>query len=429
MRFRLFGMALVLALVSCPHGIAQGPPSLEFSFSNPGARSMGFGGAFVALADDATAAFANPAGLQQLVRPEVSLELRRWSYDTPYTAGGRVSGEPTEFGIDTTTALRFGVSSEATTGISFVSFVQPLGKWTIAVYPHQLAKFQSDILTGGFFEAVPDGTFREFDQRVMTSLDLETSGFSTTYRVSDRFSAGVGLSYMEGALLFTTGNYFPDGFFDEPVYRPQNQLSQTVVEFDDSDWGLTAGFLWQISSHWRIGGACRQGPAFKGNASVYAGALLEPETPAGTLLESISGTPIAFPDVYGVGAVFQSESLTVSLEWTHVEYSTIVESLDPEQFDDLPVVDDADELHVGFEYVFLRPDPVIALRLGSWLDPDHRFRADGGGAVFQAFFQPGDDEVHVAAGLGLAWRSFQLDIAVDRSDLVDTSSLSAIYRF
>ena len=51
----------------------EAPPALEFSFSNPGARSMALGGAFVALADDATAAFANPAGLVQLLRPEVSL--------------------------------------------------------------------------------------------------------------------------------------------------------------------------------------------------------------------------------------------------------------------------------------------------------------------------------------------------------------------
>jgi hypothetical protein len=49
---------------------------LQLSFSDPGARSMGFGGAFVALADDATAAFANPAGLVQLLRPEVSVEGR-----------------------------------------------------------------------------------------------------------------------------------------------------------------------------------------------------------------------------------------------------------------------------------------------------------------------------------------------------------------
>ena len=36
---------------------------LEFNFSNPGARSLAMGGAFVGRADDASAAYANPAGL------------------------------------------------------------------------------------------------------------------------------------------------------------------------------------------------------------------------------------------------------------------------------------------------------------------------------------------------------------------------------
>ena len=36
---------------------------LTFNFRNPGARSLGMGGAFLGLADDATAAETNPAGL------------------------------------------------------------------------------------------------------------------------------------------------------------------------------------------------------------------------------------------------------------------------------------------------------------------------------------------------------------------------------
>jgi hypothetical protein len=34
----------------------------QFNFNNPGARALGMGGAFVAVADDATAVIANPAG-------------------------------------------------------------------------------------------------------------------------------------------------------------------------------------------------------------------------------------------------------------------------------------------------------------------------------------------------------------------------------
>ncbi|MDH3546177.1 MAG: hypothetical protein OEN22_03720, partial [Gammaproteobacteria bacterium] len=84
------------------------PPTLQFSFSNPGARSMGFGGAFVALADDATAAFANPAGLVQITRAEISLEGRSWSYATPFTLRGRVEGEPTGIGVDVVAGLSSG---------------------------------------------------------------------------------------------------------------------------------------------------------------------------------------------------------------------------------------------------------------------------------------------------------------------------------
>ena len=37
-----------------------------------GARALGMGGAFIAVADDATAASWNPGGLTQLERPEIS---------------------------------------------------------------------------------------------------------------------------------------------------------------------------------------------------------------------------------------------------------------------------------------------------------------------------------------------------------------------
>jgi len=49
---------------------------LQFSCSDPGARSMGFGRAFVALADDATAAFANPRPELRIVSPNLVPNFR-----------------------------------------------------------------------------------------------------------------------------------------------------------------------------------------------------------------------------------------------------------------------------------------------------------------------------------------------------------------
>ena len=55
---------------------------IQFDFSLPGAKSLAMGGAFVALADDATAAQANPAGLTRLYvkKPQLSIEGRGWNF-------------------------------------------------------------------------------------------------------------------------------------------------------------------------------------------------------------------------------------------------------------------------------------------------------------------------------------------------------------
>jgi hypothetical protein len=59
-----------------PFGISL-PPSLNFATSpspvGSGARAQGQGLAFIAVADDATAASHNPGGLLQVVEPEASI--------------------------------------------------------------------------------------------------------------------------------------------------------------------------------------------------------------------------------------------------------------------------------------------------------------------------------------------------------------------
>ena len=77
---RLFLLVLLLPLVTPTSSVAQNTEDQNyFDFSLPGARSRGIGGAFVAVADDATAVYSNPAGLTQLFRPEVSIEVANGS--------------------------------------------------------------------------------------------------------------------------------------------------------------------------------------------------------------------------------------------------------------------------------------------------------------------------------------------------------------
>jgi long-chain fatty acid transport protein len=419
-------------------GTQEAPATFEFSFSNPGARSIALGGAFVALADDATAAYANPAGLVQLLRPEVSAELRRWSFSTPYTAGGRASGMPTGIGIDTVAGLRTATSNEDSTGLSFLSLVYPGKRWSVAVYRHQLAEFLLSTEINGLFGAgdPPDGVIRHLDQLIATRFDVVGTGLSGAYRVSEKLSLGFGLSYFEGSVQSTTAVYlmdeYPTTLFEENSFLPHRLWVTSEFATDDAtDWGFNAGFLWNLADHWRIGGVFRQGPELPYKLENIAGPAYD--LPDGTVIASFSDWSLDLPDVYGVGVAYRTAGgdVAVSFEWDRVQYSSILESLSAAPFVDAAdvVLEDADELHLGVEYVILKSTPLVALRVGGWLDPDHRIRYFGDDPFARAIFQPGEDTFHYSVGVGLAFRTFQLDLGVDISDLVDTAAISAIYSF
>src|SRR5262249_8171327 len=92
-----FGAVALMAIAGFP-GVAWAQSKVEvkagiqFDFLAPGARSLALGGAFTAVADDATAAFTNPAGLRHITKKEISFEGRVRRYETPFTDKGHGSG-------------------------------------------------------------------------------------------------------------------------------------------------------------------------------------------------------------------------------------------------------------------------------------------------------------------------------------------------
>jgi len=406
---------------------------LQISFSDPGARSMGFGGAFVALADDATAAFSNPAGLVQLLEPEISVEGRHWSYSAPYTVGGRAEGLPSGFGLDNTVGLRTATSEDIHAGLSFLSLAYPLGNWSLAMFRHENANQEFASETQGLFFAGTDCCQdRYVDQRATSELDFLSYGLSAARRIRDNFVLGLGVVYHDTSIESDVAQFFWDedtleSFFAVNSYLPERSLLSQRSFVRDSDWTLTGGFLWQVSGNWSVGGVYRQGFEAVINFEVRAGETIDFGVPPGEIFIRESGGPIEFPDIYGLGFAYRAPDgrLTVTFQWDRVEYSDIPRSLD---LDD-QWIDDADELHLGAEYVFLQSTPIIALRLGAWLDPHHQMYATGDDPFVRALLPRGDDEIHVAGGIGLAMEKFQIDLAMDFAERADTVSLSAIYSF
>ncbi len=385
--------------------------SFQFNRSLPGARSLAMGGAFVALADDATAAYSNPAGLTLIERPEISVEGRNWSTGSVYTNTG-VARPAAPFGDFT-----FGETSDDVTGLSFVSYVfaRQGSPWALALYRHEVVNYQSSFRSDGVIKNRDGELFGPYE--FLTDLGIENYGASASWRVSDVLRLGLGISWFTFDL-----NSVQDIFSDPPN---DDQLVTTATKRGgDENSALNIGLLWQIGTDWSLGAAYRQGPTFKFQ-----------ETFPGVYDVA---SRLAVPDQAAVGLAFQpNDRLTLLLEWDWVEYSALLEGnrlgQPPEgRF----LLDDANELRLGAEYLFLlSKGNSIALMAGAWHDPNHAIvfegECDASSTCFRkAYFQDaGSDEMHYSGGVGVKLDRVEIDLGADLSDRIDTISLSTVVRF
>jgi len=107
MDMKLFFIVLIFMAIFAPYAIAD-RYSCEFLYMGAGARALGLGGAFVAVADDSTAAYWNPAGLcQQEGREFTLMHAARFSRLATFDCVGYAQSLPVgTVGINW---LRFGV--------------------------------------------------------------------------------------------------------------------------------------------------------------------------------------------------------------------------------------------------------------------------------------------------------------------------------
>ena len=442
------GLALlaVMALASSPalaQTNAEINAAIQFNFSLPGARSLAMGGAFTGLADDATAAYTNPAGLTVLAKPEVGIEARRWSYTHVFADRGHLFGDPTGIGVDNAAGIKTADATNEVSGLSYLSFVYPKDKWAVAVYRHELANFEADIHTQGAFLGSDEtvGLFRLFPVTADLKLDIVNYGVSGAYRFGDAFSLGLGVSYYDFSIDSVTSRHGVGGadpvgvggFYGNPDYSAANVVNFQEQAGDDTAVAVNVGFIYR-GSRWAMGGVYRQGPDFTfGTRSVAGPANAEP----GRLFAASDAT-FNVPDVWALGfSVRPTDLFTLTLDFQRVEYSQLTQGfvnifgnenlpLDTNDFE----AKDANEFHVGAEYIFANMRYPLAVRLGAWRDPEHGIHYNGDTLDQLALFGSAKSETHVSGGFGLVFGPhFQLDAAIDASDRVDSTSLSMVARF
>lgn len=487
--------AIALLLLSAPAlGQIESPllSKLRLNLVNPGGKSLAMGGAFVALADDATAALANPAGLTQLTAWQVGgsgklfsfePELRRaayvWQTDGSYRKFTEEEDRP----------------SGSQGDLEFASVVGPLGERTsVAVYRAVNLRYRldADELDGGNYRAfaisVPPNNALSLDEQGGYDIQNEVWGVSLGANLG-ALSIGGGVTFSRlrfqmtggangGGHLFVTNGSNVQG---NPGAQPRLDTTVAADVTSGTKPGWVAGFKWQVFEvgNVNLGGVYRKAPRFDVSYSIssvnaWNGARVsfscgvdDPNVPGSGA--SACGT-FDVPDDWSVGLSAQPHpNLLLAAEIQRISYSqlqdgfvpifaycTIEASPCPAQNRVIPDGrgEDGTVPRAGLEWTLPTTGALqLALR-GGWhrqpangmkvdLYPDSdRDRVPDTGTIpaeivqppltdaFRTTYDGGTDEDHVSFGLGLTLgRKLSVDLAADLSTSNDSYALSAFYRF
>ncbi|MGA9421075.1 MAG: outer membrane protein transport protein, partial [Rhodanobacteraceae bacterium] len=381
--------------------------SIPFSFSSPGARSLGMGGAFIGLADDATAAYTNPAGLTQPRQTEISAEVRHSSYSLPFVNGGTAVADSNGFDAS---GLDHGNADSSKNNLAFLSVLFPHDRWAIAMYRHEVLNYQSNFSSQGATVSLPalilndsDGNpfcgapgqdacqFNLFPFSATSSLRIINYGVSAAWKITDRLSLGAGFSYYDFHIKTndTRSNLDSTG---APNGVPVNMQVQSA---NDNGVGESLGLRYQLTDQWSLGLVYRHSPTF----SYKAMSTVFNDDGTSSVPVSLTGVDFNVPDSFGLGMSYRpTEALLIDLDVNRVRYSELSSgirslfqvpagdgTLVPYNDSNLRV-SDGTEVHLGAEYTFLTTHPVN-LRAGIWHDPAHSLRyigAPGDGTTGQS---------------------------------------------
>lgn len=388
------------------------------------------GGAFIGLADDATAAEANPAGLTILTKPEVSFEYRNTQWDNNF--------------LNSFNQIIRGVADISSSNnledinqLSWLSVVFPSEHVTAGFSRQEVlnVKGSLDETLGLNLGTLDQPIFVDFASRATTEQKIVNWNFSLASKLSKTFSLGVTLRYSQLDFKSDIQNFTIVGPTEVPAFR-------TTVNDTDNKFAYNIGALWNANKHFSIGAVYKKNPKFEVQG-------VETETGPPHSAQKPGPFPNVFkvPDNYGFGvSIKPNDNMTISADYQRIEYSDLLEGFQAGYniFTDLLdnndikyKISDANEFHVGAEFiVFLKTVPV-ALRQGYYRRPSNSLVVDtlapqfaGSRNFLDTIFAKRDDENHFTFGGGAVFGPhFQLDFALDLANTSDSFVLSSVVRF
>ena len=386
-----------------------------FNFLTPGARATALGGAFIGLADDATAVESNPAGLTQLLSPELSIEYKHISnkedrlYENLSPESQHITTREVSDSVQSLPFLSAAFpytlkkkDSETDEEKDIIKFVFSLYRQELVDYSTAFKTSQAPIWIPGSETILPgtnivlEGPFA-FNP-VDASAKLSVTNYGIGLAMEFPFLSGLSLAVsprwseleMDSQLVRYDGDIESTTDIVEATdFRESEIKNWTIIDGEkDSDFSMNAGMLWRFKwleeklhfPKFQIGAVYRSGTKFQVK-EVFSWSLLADQRDQERFKDFEEFT-LKVPDSFGVGlAVNPRKNLTLTLDVVHIQYEDLLEDFDilyrmyttEENFS----IDNATEIHFGVEYRLPIGERILALRGGVYNDPDHSIRFTG----------------------------------------------------
>jgi len=366
-----------------------------------GARALGMGGAFIAVADDATAASWNPGGLIQLQQPEFSV-VGAWFHraeDNAFAFRPESSGEQT-------------VSESR---LNYLSAAYPFTIWNRNMVVSLNYQHLYDFSREWHFPLITPGENRSDEY-----VDYESAGSLSAW----------GLAYcaeiIRGKLSFGfTLNFWEDGFhkneWENRLLQKGTGVNQgetfarEIRSYDKyafSGFNMNFGILWELSEKFHLGMILKTPfEAELRHKHILDSSTQYPELPPAYESETFNtfdrDAEMDMPMSYGIGFFYRfSDALWLSLDIYRTEWDDFV-FRDAEGNETSPItgkspetsdIDPTHQVRMGFEYLFIKDNYEIPLCAGVFYDPAP---AEGSPDDFFGF--------SIGSGIGIG--KFKFDLA------------------
>ena len=379
-------------------GIASSPNPV-----GSGARALGMGGAFIAVADDSTAASWNPAGLIQLERPEMSVVGEYYYRREKYSSDDNPETDDTANVND----LNLNYLSATYPFHFYKNIVVSLNYQRLYDFKRKF-NYRFDVSSGGL-DVAQNKKFKQDGY-------LGAAGLAGSIEILPSLSFGATLNIWTDELWWDNGW---DENFNETATGTINSVPTTITTHIDDNYSRFRGINANLGLLWNLNKYLTLGAVFKTpfEASLRHEFSLRQVQEIGPPVNDVITNEISIkenvdldlPLSYGLGLALRlSDSFTIAADVYRTDWSEyILEDSQGNKFSPITGrpknesnVNDTTQARIGGEYLYISQDKniVIPVRAGFFYDPEPK---EG---------NP-EDFFGIAVGSGIGYKQFIFDAA------------------